>query len=80
MRYFVAPTTIGHDQLIDDAVAVHDTEGADGIVVQAAESDADQPEALPTCTYNVEVKPADKPVRDFDRPVCSTHAESSPSV
>ena len=71
---------IGHDQLTDDAVAVHETEGVDGSVVQVAEPDADQPEALPACTYNVELKPVDKPVRDFDREACSTHPESSPAV
>ena len=64
--------------MIELEVAVHDTEGAGGIVVQAAESEADQPEALPACTYNVELKPVDKPVRALDVPVCSTHGDRKP--
>ena len=54
MRYLVAPTTIGQVQVIDDVVREHDTDGADGIVVQVAEPELDQPEAFPACTYNVD--------------------------
>ena len=75
--YLVAPVTAGQDHVIELEVAVHDTDGAGGTVVHAAESDADQPLELPACTYSVAVAPAERPLEDFDRPVCSVHVESS---
>ena len=80
VRYFVAPDTAGHVQVIESASAVHDTSGGDGIVVQVAESEPDQPAVLPACTYRVALTPADKLAVDTDRPVCSDHVESSELV
>ena len=54
VRYLVAPVTADHDHVIELAAAEHDTDGADGIVVQVAEPELDQPEAFPACTYNVD--------------------------
>lgn len=48
------------------------------LVVQVAESDVDQPLVLSACTYNVELAPADKPLRDLDIVVRSTHGDKSP--
>ena len=80
MRYFVAPVGAFHVQVIESASAVHDTDGAAGILVQVAESEPDQPAVLPACTYSVALAPADNPVVDFDRPDCPVHAELSELV
>ncbi|WP_419930405.1 hypothetical protein [Candidatus Poriferisocius sp.] len=71
--YFVAPLTAGQVQVIESSSAVHDTDGIAGIVVQAAESDDDQPAALPACTSSVSEMPADRSSLIFDRPVGSDH-------
>ena len=80
VRYFVAPVTAGHVKVTESTSAIHETDGAAGIVVHVAESELDQPEAFPACAYSVALTPADKLVVDFDRPVCSDHVESSELV
>lgn len=50
------------------------------LVVQVAESEEDQPVALPACTNRSWVVPADRPLLVFVRPVCSTHSENRKPV
>ncbi|WP_419930406.1 hypothetical protein [Candidatus Poriferisocius sp.] len=66
--------------MIESSSAVHDTDGAPGIVVQVAESESDQPAAFPACTYSVREVPADRSSLIFDRPVGSDHVELSELV
>ncbi|WP_419930404.1 hypothetical protein [Candidatus Poriferisocius sp.] len=66
--------------MIESASAVHDTDGAPGIVVQVAGPDDDQPEVFPACTYSVPEAPADRLSLVFDRPECSDHVELSELV
>ena len=57
---------------MDEAVLVHETSGAAGIVVQVAPSEEDQPAALPACAYSVRLEsPDDKPELVLDLSVCS---------
>ena len=75
--YLAAPTGAFQVQVIDDAPAVHETDGAVGVVVHVAESEADQPPAFPACTYSVLAEPAASPLAVFERVVCWVHVESS---
>ena len=77
-RYFVAPDTADHDQVIELEPAVHDTVGPAGIVVQVAESEPDHPAELPAWTNNVALVPASRLLRVLDRGVCSTHGDKNP--
>ncbi|WP_419930403.1 hypothetical protein [Candidatus Poriferisocius sp.] len=61
--------------VIESASAVHDTDGAAGIVVQAAESVPDQPAALPACTCRVSWTPPDSSSYEFEVLVCSSQDE-----